>query len=163
MTFYLTFPTDSALLHLIFYYNRALKSTSYPTNPNFSMAYTYRSSSSKKTVPLPNPPTLIEYQGMRFVIMDAPSDANLPLYLNELEKYNVKELVRVCNPTYSKATVEEHHIRVHEMSFPDGESPPLEIIHHWLALVSATFKQGAVGDSENIPAIAIHCIAGLGR
>ena len=31
---------------------------------------------------LANPPTLVEHSGWRFLIMDAPSDANLHLYIH---------------------------------------------------------------------------------
>lgn len=30
---------------------------------------------------LPNPLSLIEYDGMRFLVFDAPNDDNLPLYM----------------------------------------------------------------------------------
>lgn len=50
---------------------------------------------------------------MKFLIMDAPSEGNLPLYLKELEKNHVTNLVRVCEPTYSKEPVEQQHIKVH--------------------------------------------------
>lgn len=45
------------------------------------------------------------------------------------------------------------------MYYPDGQSPPIEIIEEWLTLVSKTF------DSEpaDKPCIAVHCVAGLGR
>lgn len=31
--------------------------------------------------PLINPPTLVEYKGVRFLIVDAPSNNSLPLYI----------------------------------------------------------------------------------
>jgi hypothetical protein len=36
----------------------------------------------------------------RFVIFDAPNDANLHVYLKELVKHNVGHVVRVCDSTY---------------------------------------------------------------
>jgi protein tyrosine phosphatase type IVA len=46
------------------------------------------------------------------------------------------------------------------MYYPDGQSPPAEIIEQWLTLVSNTFDSAP---SDNIPCIAVHCVAGLGR
>lgn len=106
---------------------------------------------------LPNPPTLIEYAGLKFLIMDAPSQSNLHLYLKEMERSNVKHIVRICEPTYPKELVESAGIKVHDWVFPDGESPPSNIIDSWMSLVDG---QKA---SEGHPAIAVHCVAGLGR
>ncbi|PJF16859.1 hypothetical protein PSACC_03336 [Paramicrosporidium saccamoebae] len=106
---------------------------------------------------LPNPPTLVKWEGMRFVIMDAPSDGNIDLYLRELKKHGVTEIVRVCDPTYSRERVEQQGIRVHEMLFPDGDAPPDSIVSAWMTLVETTFKEGSHD------AIAVHCVAGLGR
>lgn len=46
------------------------------------------------------------------------------------------------------------------MYYPDGQSPPPEIIERWIALITSTFDQKA---REDRPCIAIHCVAGLGR
>jgi protein tyrosine phosphatase type 4A len=46
------------------------------------------------------------------------------------------------------------------MYYPDGQSPPPEIISRWLTVVYDTFDKA--GKDEK-PCIAIHCVAGLGR
>lgn len=93
--------------------------------------------------------------------MDAPSQSNLRLYLQEMQKATVTHVVRLCEPTYSKEIVEAAGIKVHDWVFPDGESPPAEVIDKWLHLVdSVTGKGDGVGKEETI---AVHCVAGLGR
>lgn len=125
-----------------------------------------------------NPPTLIEFQSMRFMVMDAPSEANLDLYLSEMEKAKVKDIVRVCEGTYGKGKVEDRGMRVHDWVFPDGEAPPDSIVSAWLGLVGSTFP-GSIScaaiagdhsrmadDDDDQPkarCIATHCVAGLGR
>eukprot|EP01034_Spumella_vulgaris_P021416 gene21416-27446_t len=47
------------------------------------------------------------------------------------------------------------------MYYPDGSSPPPEIIALWITLVGDTFDK--VKSKDEIPCIAIHCVAGLGR
>ena len=58
-------------------------------------------------------PTLIEWKNLRFLIMDAPKQTNLHLYLKECEKHGVTHLVRISEPTYDKAEVEKAGITLH--------------------------------------------------
>jgi protein tyrosine phosphatase type 4A len=106
-----------------------------------------------------NPPTLIQYEKLRFLIADAPSDRNLIHYVKEFEKYKVTDVVRVCDPTYSIELLEEKNIKIHDWVFGDGEAPPAKIVNDWLDLVERRFGNGEDEGST----IACHCVAGLGR
>ncbi|KAF8976903.1 Protein tyrosine phosphatase type IVA 1 [Podila verticillata] len=108
-----------------------------------------------------NRPALIEYKHLRFLVSDAPSDSNLPLYVAEFERHTVKDVVRVCDPTYGTGLMKERGIQVYDWPFNDGEGPPTNITNDWLRLVGLRFGT----DPEQIPqgAIAVHCVAGLGR
>jgi protein tyrosine phosphatase type 4A len=112
---------------------------------------------------LPNQPALLQHKSLSFLIMDAPSQSNLRLYLQEMQRAHVKHVVRVCEPTYSKEIVEAAGIQVHDWVFPDGESPPAEVIERWLSLVdSMAAANERVEEAANF-AVAVHCVAGLGR
>ena len=76
---------------------------------------------------------------IRFLIMDAPHQANLNLYIRECRRHQVTDLVRVCEPTYVAAGLEAAGISLHEMPYPDGHSPPKEVLDRWLSLVDQTF------------------------
>jgi len=106
---------------------------------------------------LPNPPSLIENGVYRFLIFDAPNDDNLPVYISELKKFNVRNLVRACDPTYSVDPLRNAGISVHDMPFPDGGSPSDDVVDKWLHLLRACFKET---EKETI---GVHCVAGLGR
>jgi len=109
-------------------------------------------------------PTLIEVKPMRFLIMDAPRQGNLHLYIKEMRKHSVTEVVRVCEPTYSSAELQAAGISLHEQEYPDGHSPPKEVIDHWLQLVEKTFfTSGTQQQDCSNNCIAVHCVAGLGR
>lgn len=110
---------------------------------------------------LVNKPSLIEFGPLRILIMDAPRDSNLHLYLKQCKKFNVVDIVRISEPSYSKDEVEKSGIRLHEMYYPDGHSPPPDVIERWLALLTERFD--APSAKEEKPCIAIHCVAGLGR
>eukprot|EP00128_Syssomonas_multiformis_P011435 Colp12_sorted_trinity150504_noHs@19600 len=111
---------------------------------------------------LANPPSLIEYEKLRFLVMDAPTDGNLPVYMQEFKKYGVTDVVRVCDPTYSSNLLQENGIKLWELAFVDGQPPPPKIIDTWLQLVEDRFQHKLPEGSEP-PCIAIHCVAGLGR
>jgi len=51
--------------------------------------------------------SLIEVKSLRFLIMDAPKDTNLHMYLKECKKNNVTHIVRISEPSYSKDEVEK--------------------------------------------------------
>eukprot|EP00300_Choanocystis_sp_HF-7_P030888 c39884_g1_i1.p1 GENE.c39884_g1_i1~~c39884_g1_i1.p1 ORF type:complete len:170 (+),score=19.08 c39884_g1_i1:298-807(+) len=110
-----------------------------------------------KVVALPNPTSFIEYQALKFLITDAPSDLNLPAYLEEFKKYKVTDVVRVCEPTYDQSLLTTAGIKFHDVPFTDGEAPPSEVVTQWLALIKERFVVGPAG------VICIHCVAGLGR
>jgi protein tyrosine phosphatase type IVA len=124
--------------------------------------------------------TLIEVNSMRFLIMDAPRTNNLHVYLKEMTKYHVTDVVRVCEPTYPTTDLKNAGICVHEMEYKDGSSPSPQLIQTWLQLVESTFftnptsgrgapttpnKNGTNSTTPSTvpPCIAVHCIAGLGR
>ncbi|KAG0056585.1 Protein tyrosine phosphatase type IVA 1 [Gryganskiella cystojenkinii] len=126
-------------------------------------------------VPLGRQLTLIEppmTKGIRFLILDCPTDSTLPFYLAELKRNNVTDVVRCCEPTYRAETLQNEGITVHDWPFRDGAVPPVNIIKNWLQLVDTRIirrRSGSPSASEEeeegpaAPTIAVHCVAGLGR
>ncbi|KAG0252851.1 Protein tyrosine phosphatase type IVA 1 [Actinomortierella ambigua] len=109
-----------------------------------------------------NPPTIVEHNQMRFVITDAPSDINLPLYIAEFQHNGVTDVVRVCEPTYDTMPLQRVGIKVHEYpSVVDGSTPSHTITQQWLDLVYKRFGHDRTIRPRG--AIACHCVAGLGR
>lgn len=108
---------------------------------------------SRAAVALQNPPSLVEYGKLRFMIMDSPTDENLHLYLAALKPHNVGAWVRCCEEaSYSETAVTDLGISMHHWSFPDGEAPPKPLIEQWLELCFSGERT-----------VAVHCVAGLGR
>lgn len=105
----------------------------------------------------PGAPTPIEYNGLKFLIINNPAQATLAQFIKELKKYNAKTVARCCEPTYSTESLAQEGIKVVDFCIDDGAVPDSHIIRDWLNLVAQTFSQ----DSESC--IAVHCIAGLGR
>lgn len=94
--------------------------------------------------------------------MDAPRQSNLHVYIREMKRHNVTDMVRVCECTYEgESDLRNAGIELHEMAYDDGTSPPKEIISQWLELVHSRFYSKSDPSAEK--AIAVHCVAGLGR
>jgi len=89
--------------------------------------------------------------------MDRPTDATLHVFLEELKKRKVKDVVRVCEPTYKTDLLEREGIHVHDMQFDDGSPPPPEITEQWFELLRTRFME------DPDLCVAVHCVAGLGR
>jgi len=122
----------------------------------------------------------VSFRNMRFLILDCPSNDNLPIYLEEFIAHNITDVVRVCEPTYETELLQQHNINVHDWHFQDGTVPPAEVIQNWLNLIEERFgpihcnkkidmnatvefnNKYIAGDHKD-PTIAIHCVAGLGR
>mmetsp|Transcript_12512 Transcript_12512/g.17762 ORF Transcript_12512/g.17762 Transcript_12512/m.17762 type:complete len:202 (-) Transcript_12512:194-799(-) len=130
----------------------------HPSKKNSEMAAPRASQNA--SVMIGSKPSLISVSPMKFLIMDAPRQSNLHLYIKEMRNHGVIEVVRVCEPTYLPGELNSAGIGLHDMAYEDGHSPPKNLIEDWLSLVDQTFY--SPGKSENA-AIAVHCIAGLGR
>lgn len=107
----------------------------------------------KNSVMIGSKPSLVSVEPLRFLIMDAPRQSNLHLYIRECRKHHVTDIVRVCEPTYHGGELQNAGIKLHEMAYEDGHSPPKELIDRWLALVDETFyRSGRSSSSGNADA-----------
>ncbi|XP_049636025.1 protein tyrosine phosphatase type IVA 1-like isoform X2 [Suncus etruscus] len=102
-------------------------------------------------------PVEVTYRNMRFLITHNPTNTTLHKFIEELKKYGVTTIVRVCEATYDTALVEKEGIQVLDWPFDDGSPPSNQIVDNWLSLVNMKFRK------EPGCCIAVHCVAGLGR
>jgi protein-tyrosine phosphatase len=110
---------------------------------------------------------------LRFIIMDCPTLETVELYANELFLRGVKQVIRLCEPTYPKEIMNSKGIQLVDLPFTDGGTPPPEVITQFLSIIHSTFgsvqldpqviQSQSVTIIEDAPVIAIHCVAGLGR
>ncbi|XP_037601797.1 protein tyrosine phosphatase type IVA 1-like [Cebus imitator] len=87
-------------------------------------------------------PVEVTYKNMRFLTTHNPTKATLNKFIDELKKYGVTTIVRVCEVTYDTNLVEKEGIHV---------------LADWLCLVKIKFHE------EPGCCVAVCCIAGLGR
>lgn len=114
-----------------------------------------------KSTIVTNPPSFLECStdnnaiNYQFLIMDAPTDANIAHYVKAMKAKNVSTVCRACEPSYSTSKLTSSNISIEEMPFSDGSPPSDEIITRWLGIVKR--------DADNANTVAVHCVAGLGR
>ena len=61
---------------------------------------------------LGTPPSLVEFEGLRFLITEAPKNKNLHVFLKNFKKFNVTNIVRISEPLYSADAIEKAGIKV---------------------------------------------------
>ena len=87
--------------------------------------------------------------------MNCPSFTKLENTLNELIKYNVKNIIRLNGEkAYNIKLFKDNNINVIDLYFEDNTVPSIDIIKKFINIVNNT---------EYNDYIAIHCKAGLGR
>jgi len=107
---------------------------------------------------------IVEHLGMKFVISRTPEKDTLARFVELWNEQGVKNVVRICSANmYDAESLKEQGITVHEMEFKDGSNPPPELIERWLKLVESVFPRKGKASPDAGTAIAVHCIAGLGR
>ena len=84
--------------------------------------------------------SLIEYNGLKFLILDCPTDSTLPIIAAEFKKYNVTDVVRLCEPTYGCKILADQGVSVLDIPFLDGGTPPQPVITKFLNLVQSRFS-----------------------
>ncbi|XP_059991971.1 protein tyrosine phosphatase type IVA 1-like [Lagenorhynchus albirostris] len=99
----------------------------------------------------------VTYKNMRFLITHNPTNVTLSKFIEDLKKYGVTTIVRLCEATYDTTLVEKEGIHVLDWPFDDGAPPSNQIVDDWLSLVKIKFRE------DPGCCIAIHCVAGLGR
>uniref|UniRef100_A0A8C9QE21 Tyrosine specific protein phosphatases domain-containing protein n=1 Tax=Spermophilus dauricus TaxID=99837 RepID=A0A8C9QE21_SPEDA len=94
-------------------------------------------------------PVEVTYKNMRFLITHNPTNATLNKFIEELKKYGVTTIVRVCEATYDTTLVEKEGIHVLFLL--------LLFVHNITNLVKIKFRE------EPCCCISVHCVAGFGR
>jgi protein tyrosine phosphatase type 4A len=102
-------------------------------------------------------PSQIEYKSTRFLITDRPDDMHIQPYIEELQRHNVKDVVRVCEPSYDTEALQNAGISVLDLEFEDGTFPPAKVVDAWFDLLNKRFRE------DPGACVAVHCVAGLGR
>lgn len=121
------------------------------------------------SIPFSRIMTDVSARGLKFVILDCPTENNLHLYIQELKERGATDVVRLCEPTYSKEILNENGINVLDLSVKDGGIPAPNVLQTFLQLCEERFGpfgnevQESTPQSDNLPTIAVHCVAGLGR
>ena len=99
-------------------------------------------------------PVEVTYRSMRFITQNW-TNATLSKFIEELKKYGVTTIIRVCEATYNTTLVEKEGIHVLEWPFDDGAPPSNQIVDDWLSLVKIKFLE------DPSCCIAVDCVAGL--
>ncbi|KAM5338853.1 protein tyrosine phosphatase type IVA 1-like [Glossophaga mutica] len=102
------------------------------------------------------PPVEVIYKNTRFFITHNPTNVTLNKFIEELKKYGISIIVRVCEATYDTTLVKKEGIHEIHWPFDDGVPPSNQSVDDWLGLVKIKFCE------QPGCCIAVHCVAGSG-
>ncbi|KAI9105616.1 protein-tyrosine phosphatase-like protein [Phlyctochytrium arcticum] len=96
---------------------------------------------------------------VKFLITDCPDPNTLKdEYATLLQGNDCSTVIRLCDPSsYNAEILKEEGITVCDWPFEDGSVPPDTIIEKWRQTLDS------LQASNPHPAIAIHCVSGIGR
>ena len=95
--------------------------------------------------------TYINHVGLTIFITETPNDSTIGSFIKQLNKLEIKHVVRLCGKTYDSRPLHNYNIKFYDFEFPDGSVPTQELVTDWNQIVKL-----------NEP-ILVHCLAGLGR
>lgn len=97
----------------------------------------------------------IKSANYNFVIFQSPNETNLPAYVQQIIKTGPRATVwiRACQEAYSDDLITSNGVKVYELPFSDGSTPPKDIMRKWLSILK----------DHKGETMAVHCLAGLGR
>jgi len=61
-------------------------------------------------------PALLEYQGLRILILATPSDDQIDDFVQDLKDYRVSDLVRTCDKNFNERRLTEIGVALHVRS-----------------------------------------------
>ncbi|KAJ3080435.1 Protein tyrosine phosphatase type IVA 1, partial [Rhizoclosmatium hyalinum] len=107
---------------------------------------------------------------LRVIITDCPPNQELLVdtYIPVFEELNVSYLIRLCEPTYDTAVLQQAGVQVIDsLSFTDGSAPVDSIVSEYRLLIDSILSNSKPVNpsttSPSKPTIAVHCVSGIGR
>ncbi|ORZ34187.1 protein-tyrosine phosphatase-like protein, partial [Catenaria anguillulae PL171] len=103
------------------------------------------------------------------VITDCPDPSSLSDYISglQLQAPTVAHLVRISDNavhSYDTAPFTAAGIEVHDwIKFDDGTTPTKDQVKLWLEFLATLIREAKRAGLSECPAVAIHCVSGIGR
>jgi len=126
----------------------------------------------KKSIVVMAPPdnlegfSVVEHKKQRFLITALPQEDQLGKYVDKLVAASAYTTCRACACSYDTGLYSTKGMDYHVMPFADGCAPPKPVLEEWLELCRSNIQHNSQHHAEGagtMRAIAVHCMAGLGR
>ena len=106
-------------------------------------------------------PVIIDTAQIQFIMTECPTLQQIHEFILLLKYYNVNYLLRINKDSYDTNLIlqEIPNLIIKNLYFPDGEFPSTNIINEYIEFR----KECCALEKQEIPIVAIHCVASLGR